>query len=482
MRLVVALLAIAALAGAAAAAHPPNDPLLAGFAAVDITPDVENDRRVYLAGYGMNRKATGVHDPLFARTVVFSHAGDRIALVSVDLVGLQYPAVKSIREQLADFRYVLVASTHNHEGPDVIGIWGKGPFSRGVNDAYLQTVVQRVVSSVKQAAERLVPVDGRYGTATDESLLADTRLPDCRDGVLRILRLNRLGTQTAAGIIVQWNCHPESLGPRNQLITADFPWATVQSLEQKYGCPVVYFSGAVGGLMTHPTSRIRSPAGEDIVAGTFEFAKAYGLAVADLAGQAIEQAQPLKLAPLRLAAKPISVPVQNSLYRAARAIGVMKREGLLWTGDFQEIGVPMNHENAGQPSAVESEVAYLRLGDLHLAGIPGELYPELVQGKFEQPPAAGVDYPEAELEPTIAALMPGPNWLLLGLANDELGYIIPKRQWDKSPPYAYERDGGQYGEINSCGPEVAPIIMEALRRRIAEVNPVPPGPVGGGGK
>jgi hypothetical protein len=51
---------------------------------------------------------------------------------------------------------------------------------------------------------------------------------------------------------------------------------------------------------------------------------------------------------------------------------------------------------------------------------------------------------------------------LLGLANDEIGYIIPKRQWDQSPPHAYGRSKPQYGEVNSCGPEVAPIIMQAL--------------------
>jgi hypothetical protein len=81
-----------------------------------------------------------------------------------------------------------------------------------------------------------------------------------------------------------------------------------------------------------------------------------------------------------------------------------------------------------------------------------------------------VDFPDAPLEPAVAALMPTRRWLLAGLANDELGYIIPKRQWDKSPPYAYGKEGGQYGEINSCGPEVAPIIMQALKLAVEEAR------------
>ena len=56
----------------------------------------------------------------------------------------------------------------------------------------------------------------------------------------------------------------------------------------------------------------------------------------------------------------------------------------------------------------------------------------------------------------------GDKWMLLGLANDEIGYIIPRCQWDRQRPFAYGRMTGQYGEINSCGPDVAPIVMQAV--------------------
>jgi hypothetical protein len=446
--------------------------LRAGFAAVEITPKLGGPRPVYIAGYGLDRKATGVHDPLYARAVVLAHQRQRIAIVAVDLVGLQYPAVKAIRAKLPEMDYVLVCSTHNHEGPDVIGIWGRGPFHRGVDDAYVSQVVDRVAECVNQAAGKLDPVTAAYGTAEDESLLADTRLPIVKDGVLRAVKLQRAGgdaaaRSAAAGIIVQWNCHPESLGPRNKLLTADFPWATVRALEKRYGCPVVYFSGAVGGLMTHP-ERITAADGRELSEGNFAYAEQYGEEVAALAGKAIDAAQPLALAPMTVSARPIAVPVRNSLYRAARGLGVIQREGLVWTGDFQVPGEPMTPETADKESAVESEVAYLRLGELHVACIPGELYPELVYGKCEKPAAAGVDFPDAPLEPSIAELMPGPKWLLVGLANDELGYILPRRQWDKEAPHAYGKDGGQYGEINSCGHDVAPIVLQALKLRVAE--------------
>ena len=93
-----------------------------GFGEVDITPKLGGKEKVWLAGYGTGREAAGVHDPLMARCVVLQDGGTRIALISVDLVGLQFPAVQQIRNQLPGFSYVLVSSTHNHEGPDVIGM------------------------------------------------------------------------------------------------------------------------------------------------------------------------------------------------------------------------------------------------------------------------------------------------------------------------------------------------------------------------
>jgi hypothetical protein len=149
---------------------------------------------------------------------------------------------------------------------------------------------------------------------------------------------------------------------------------------------------------------------------------------------------------------------------------VLKRPATVWTGDFQQFGDPMTLDKKGLPSAVESEVAYLRLGELHVACIPGEIYPELVYGKFQEPAEAAADFPDAPLEPSVAGLMPGKKWMLIGLANDEVGYIIPKRQWDKVAPYAYGKEAGQYGEINSCSPEAAPILMEALKRRVEEAG------------
>lgn len=443
--------------------------LLVGFAEADITPDLAKGP-VWLAGYAPGRRAAGVHDPLMARCVVLRHRDDKIALVSLDLVGLQYPQVKQIREKLRDYRYVVVSSTHNHEGPDVVGLWGESWWKRGVDDQYLASVVTRAAEIVRQAEQGMTPAKAEYGTATDESLLADNREPHVKDGVLRVLRFIREESGAPIGVLVQWNCHPESLGSRNLQVTADFPAFTVAELKRELDCPIAYFSGAVGGLMTNPSDRIHDENGKLLEDGNFEYARRYGREVAELTKKALGSCAPVSLTPFAVAARPIAIPIENPIYRAGREIGILQRPGRVWTGDAETLGREQSRPGNADINAVETEVGYVRLGEVHVACIPGELYPELVYGQVQDPTDPGADFPSAPVEPCVAKIMPGPKWLLLGLANDEVGYIIPRRQWDEKPPYCYGRTRAQYGEVNSCGPGVAPIIMQSLANRVSEAG------------
>jgi hypothetical protein len=232
----------------------------------------------------------------------------------------------------------------------------------------------------------------------------------------------------------------------------------------------VYVTGAIGGLMAPPSGRIADAEGKPLKTGEFEFAEVYGRRVAQLAAKAIDRAKPVRLAPFAVAVRPIAIPLSNRLYRAAQIAGVIEREALLWTGDCEKPGRPLRLSDIGKRPAVETEVACLRLGELYVACVPGEIFPELVYGRYEDPPDPAADFVDAELEPPVAEILDGKKWMLLGLANDEIGYIIPRRQWDQAPPYAYGLTGGQYGEVNSCGPDVAPAIMRAMANRASELS------------
>lgn len=440
-----------------------------GFGEVDITPDIS--KPVWIAGYGQNRKAKEVHDPLYVRAIVIRDGEQKVALACADVVGLEYPFVREIREKLPEFKYVMVSASHNHEGPDTVGIWGPSPLKTGVDPAYMEALSQKTIDAIRQADETAVPVKARYGTAEDEKLLRDSREPYVFDPVLRAIRFNRVDDGRLVGLLVQWNCHPETMGGDNTSITADFPGVTVAELKKKYNCPVAYFTGPVGGLMAPPRDTMQDAEGNPLKEGDFKFCQIYGEEVAKLAAKAVDAAEPIDLSGFAVSAKTIAVPLDNRLYQVAKMMGIIKRDGRVWTGDPEQLGEVISAKNnKNVRSAAETEVAYVRLGDLHVACIPGEIYPESVYGKIQEPIDPGADYPTAEMEKSIVETLPGKRILIIGLANDELGYIVPKRQWDAVKPFAYGRDKDQYGEENSLGPEAAPILYKALENRVREAT------------
>src|SRR5262249_28619647 len=239
-----------------------DNALSVGFGEMDITPKVGGDKPVFVAGFGANRKATGVHDPLMARAVVFGADKKKVAIVSVDLVGFFLPNVENGCKQLNGFEYVLVSSTHNHEGPDTLGLWGPSPLKSGVDPDYIKLVEKQIIAAVKAADAARKPAKARLGTTKAPELLHDGREPYVLHDELTAIEFRDPRSDKSIGVVVQWNCHPETLNSKNTLISADYVGYTVEHLKKKHGCPVVYLTGTVGGLMTSLHVDIKDGAGK----------------------------------------------------------------------------------------------------------------------------------------------------------------------------------------------------------------------------
>lgn len=435
--------------------------LSVGFAEADVTPALEPDKPVFIAGFGHNRKATKVHDPIMARAVVLSDGTRRIALVSVDVVGLFNAFAEGVRKKLDGFDYVCVSSTHNHEGPDTLGLWGKSPFATGVDKAYMAVLEGKVVQAVKDADKGRVPATAKIGSVKLPDLLTDNREPYVKHDDLVTLRFEKDGKPV--GLLVQWNCHPETMDSKNTELTADFVGVTVAELRKSQGCPVAYFTGTVGGLMTSLDVPLKNAKGEALKDGTWEKNDAFGQAVARAAEKAVAAAVPVALTPFTIRRTDVFVPVANNLYQLGWRVGVLERTFYKWEGDPHP-KAPVEAKDLTNPGAIRTELAHLSLGDLDIAAIPGEIYPELVLDKVQEPADPNADFKDAPAEPAIFAAMTGKHKMLLGLANDEIGYIIPKRQWDAKAPYCYGRKKDQYGEENSVGPEAAPILCNTFSK------------------
>src|SRR5580698_4781545 len=86
--------------------HAADEPLRAGFGESDVSPKVGGGKPVFMAGFGHDRKATSLHDPIMARAVVLAHGKQKISMVCVDVVGLFHATAEAVRKELPGFTYV----------------------------------------------------------------------------------------------------------------------------------------------------------------------------------------------------------------------------------------------------------------------------------------------------------------------------------------------------------------------------------------
>jgi hypothetical protein len=415
-----------------------------GFAKRVITPSLANGP-VFMAGFDNDRRATGVHDDLWARAVAVSDGRERVVVVSVDLIGLFLADVEEaralLRERAGEVALV-VTSTHDHEGPDTMGLWGPGRFTSGVDPGYLARVRHAIVDTAAEALGRLEPGRLVLAKTRTPTLIEDGRLPEVIDDELVVLQALAQDHHTL-GTVVNWGSHPEALGGENTLITADFPHYLNRRLEETLGGTAIFLVGSIGGLMTPLGLELTDGAGRTIPPDSFAFARAVGERAAEAAIEALRTSgQSSGSSAVGYRGTRVFVPLENRLFRLAAFLGVLDR------------GVYSNGEpaTAAFGDDLRTEIGVLRIGDVEALCVPGEIYPEL-RGASPEPPLEG--------------MLDSEYRLVIGLANDEIGYILPRSQWDTEAPFAYGREEAQYGEVNSVGPSVAPILAEAFARLLA---------------
>jgi hypothetical protein len=454
--------------------------LRAGAAKATITPDVKAGK-VYLAGFGNNRLATGVHDDLYVRCLALEAGQETIVMCSADLIGLFYDDVQKIREkvkkQVPEVTHVLVASTHDHEGPDTLGLYGPTPFQTGMDEEYMEWLQERIATTAVEAIHSAQDACLRLAR-DDHPLLAmlqwDSRPPYVKDPYLFVMRLTRRATGQPIANLVNWSDHPETLGGKNTEITADYPHWLCQYLEQHLGGTAIFFNGSIGGLLTTLGDGValQDPdTGEVARDHTWRKAELFGGTIGALAVRALETGEDFEVESLAVHKAVVFAPLHNDRFRVAEASGVFRGRKPLYTNGKVDPSVVEEESPAygkrkyATGKDTQTEVNYIALvsrGRIigEIATIPGEIYPELVNGSIARYP--GADFPDAPFEPTLREHLKSKYQFIFGLANDELGYIIPKAEWDDLPPWLKNKKDRWYGEINSCGPDIADAVIRAL--------------------
>jgi len=418
-----------------------GDSWTVGFGRAQIIADPDNDGTLYIAGYNQGWRSIDLFDQSTAWAIWLETGEESTLLIGVDCIALSTVHVEEIRERVAHLgsTSVNVYATHDHAGVDTLGLWGPLMVD-GKNDIYMEKLIAACADAAEQAAADRRTGELRFGSvATDLSMLRDSRDPQVLDPNLYQLRF--VPDDGGAGVRMYiYGAHAESLRGDNITLSRDFPGVLCDLVEQETGDRAAFMPGAIGGLIM--TQVLTSPAYLNMIK-TGEVLAEYALS--------IEPADETVIEPVLVhGRKEFSVPLDNVGFMFYKFLGILDKEAV--------------RADSATGYALFSELTVLQLGNLTFALIPGEIFPELVWGGARVPGLAE----DPPLLCDIATDHGAEQLLVIGLANDELGYIVPPSDFlvNEQAPYLDKIDD-QYGEnhyeeTNSVGPLCGPIIAETF--------------------
>ena len=425
-----------------------NESWYMGFGASEIALPEASEEPLYIAGYQNGEEIEGILD-LPRASAVWMDTGERgVLLIGIDCVGLGRDTVGEIRERLERFCRktgcvsVNVYATHTHAGVDTLGLWGPVAID-GKNADYMENLIRAAVRAAELAYADRTAGCLYYGSTELGELLYDSREPAEFDPNLYQLRFAS-EDETNNGIrLISYAAHAESLRGDNRLLSRDFPGAVADGVMAQCGDDAMFLPGAIGGLIM--TRELVEPF--DAEANMRKTAERITSAVMSIRDEtALDPA-------LAVSHVSVTLPLDNTFFFFAKFLGILGNETTRGRSDTDYM--------------IHSELGALTIGSVTLALIPGEIFPELVSGR-----GLGEGDPKA-LE-LIAAEHGAEKLLILGLCNDELGYIVPPSAilLNDELPYiegAVDETGeNHYEETNSVGVKTAETIAAAFEQALKQ--------------
>ncbi|MFC1454176.1 hypothetical protein ACFLQL_03255 [Verrucomicrobiota bacterium] len=260
-----------------------TDRMLAGAAQVDITPVMGTQ----IAGdIGRRRPVEAVLDPIFAKALVVESGGKKICVLSLDIcvIGRKWAdAIRRGAEQRFGFdqKAVMVHPVQNHAAPAMGHLFlpdddapcryfpEKYPWLKGGDDAYNHFALERILEVIGQADKSCQPVS--YGMASGlECRVAFNRRYIMRDGTAKThpgynnpnvlfcegpidpevgVAAFKAESGLYIAMLLHHTCHPVHGFPL-RYITAGWPgaWSTKVRVRQGLNCVPLVINGCCGNI------------------------------------------------------------------------------------------------------------------------------------------------------------------------------------------------------------------------------------------
>ena len=409
--------------------------LKAGVARVDLTPPLE--MKATLGGYGarMSKPAVGVHDRVFAKALVLSDGPDRFALVTADVLGFPPGFKDAVLGALRDSGWkaerLLLMASHSHTSIDmsalhtrnVLGIPQIGSFHKKVFD----WTVARLAKVVTDAGKDLSPV--RVGTASValQGWNRNRRSGSTAcDPELTVTRIDTSGGQPLA-VLVNWTAHPTFMAPEDMMFSGDYPGHLQRTVEALIGqgVTVMFYNGAQGD---------QSPVARPDSGGNWEKAERYGRELGIRVWREWEKVRPASAPTMACSIQEIPLP-PHAWHRAFMKTG----------GREYGLSEALAAKMLGLLFPEKTHSISLRVGDLVIVGIPGEM-------------TAGLGL---SLKSKVRAATGAAHVTIGGLADEWVSYILSAEEY---------RAGGYEASVSFYGETLGQVILDGALRGASRLN------------
>jgi neutral ceramidase len=380
--------------------------------------------------------------PLEVRAIVFESAARRVAIATLDVVGVTRETTARIRRVVEQARGipasgVMVLCSHTHCAPATLPCLGLSPSAE-----WLERIEGEVAACIERAARGLSPV--RLGLGSGEAHFNQSRRPSstreddaCEpvDRRVRVLRVDRLDGSILATFF-HYSCHPTVVSGLEGFVSPDYPGVARDVIDAAGGTSL-FFPGCGGDL--RPAVDIET---SDARSRLDRCGRLLGEEVCRVVASIDTRAS----AALHAARAEIELPFGDPL-PAERLRELMTEPtelGRRLTGPWARKVLRLV-ETGSLPRARQSEMQAMTIGPLTCVGIPGE--PLQAVGRA--------------LEERVGRCSDARDVWPVGYANDQIGYFCTERQYAEGgyEPTAY----GFYDQPAPFSGEERVIVDSAVR-------------------
>lgn len=238
--------------------------LYAGVARSDITPPFG----IAHAGWGAqsHQRAAGVDLPLWLTALALKDDDETLVILDLDLCYIwdnEAPAlIEAVTRRTGlPASHIRIQYSHSHSGPVNGATWSawvkEGTEMVGAYDTLLE---HWAGGAAAQALSQLAPVrvaagsgvshinvNRRFQRPEDGAVICGRNWEGPVDPQVQVVRLDHLDGRPLAAI-VNYACHPITVGPDCDQITPDYPGVMKRVVEQSSGATCLFLQGATGDL------------------------------------------------------------------------------------------------------------------------------------------------------------------------------------------------------------------------------------------